>query len=813
MTSTKEGLPLQASGTEQRRRVTTLLCYLALMFPACHTHLAPAGEPSSRGCGHGAVQELMTRRLARYHGAARLARPSSSRYSNESRLLTPQNEPGGDRRALIELGSLPVASEAEDSHSGYYPPAGSGFQDLLAGGQGGDPPPEGPAAIRFHLDYRLAGLQAEQPLKAAFLRSQLVPAMVASLQRYISVRRPVPESVPLLLPRLCMDSWGAESGGRCRKVEPIGRCLLAAHDLEFFGPYQTCTSPDDDSTCVSSPGGSGALDADFLLYVSASQEGCGEGVAAFAGACELDPATRRPVAGEVNFCPDYILTDRRDWGYMLDTAVHEMLHALVMHDALFPFFVDSELRPLERVVTTLEGGKKQGISTPSVVAALRAHRSCDDLQHMPLEDGGGHGTALAHWELSAALDEIMVGVSAVQGFQRQVVSNITLALLHDSGWYTPSWAAAGLLGWGRGAGCGFGESCAGDGFCPPPQAAPGGGCSWDLTAVGTCQRPALADACGMRIKFNDYICTDAGGGNPLYAASGADWGEAFGPTARCLGEPASHLVTRAFPSGTGPLPSERSSVLPPPHGGEIKQAMGAGCYAMSCDPGGQLFVSIAGVALRCPEGAYVDLAASAPLRSLGFLGGRLGPCPPASRVCPAQSCGQAGCVQGECWDGECRCYVGAGGPDCAGKPVAASTPQGAAPWGPLNANLTLGQLPQGDAGWTLYLPEDEQLPFSPVFWGSMRWQEEVTTALGNITRVERPVLPVANSSAQHLVDQDSHHSNSSGGSSSCAGHSLEGCPSASSAAAAEGCITPLVVALALACQAFLFFAEDAGCSR
>lgn len=78
-------------------------------------------------------------------------------------------------------------------------------------------------------------------------------------------------------------------------------------------------------------GGPGMPDADFVLYVTATTfPACSTGTIATAGFCTLDLDTSRPLAGFANFCPTMLQPDR-NWGYQLDTAVHEILHSRQMH--------------------------------------------------------------------------------------------------------------------------------------------------------------------------------------------------------------------------------------------------------------------------------------------------------------------------------------------------------------------------------------------------------------------------------------------------------------------------------------------------
>ncbi|XP_058518018.1 leishmanolysin-like peptidase isoform X4 [Ochotona princeps] len=89
--------------------------------------------------------------------------------------------------------------------------------------------------------------------------------------------------------------------------------------------------------------------------------------------------------------------------------------------------------------------------TPRVVDEARRHFNCPGLEGMELENQGGMGTELNHWEKRLLENEAMTGSHT----QNRVLSRITLALMEDTGWYTANYSMAEKLDWGRGKGCDF----------------------------------------------------------------------------------------------------------------------------------------------------------------------------------------------------------------------------------------------------------------------------------------------------------------------------------------------------------------------
>jgi len=236
--------------------------------------------------------------------------------------------------------------------------------------------------------------------------------------------------------------------------------------------------------------GRGVKGVDFVLYITAiTTIQCLENVGgdaetvAYAAHCQQEEGLDRPVAGHTNICPRSISTAERSTRSLTSTLKHELLHALGFSSSLFAFFRDSSgrprtprgedgrppineelqvrqwsestIRPVSRDWLVRDGLMRrtvQVVVTPKVVQEVRQHFSCPTLEGAELEDQGGDGTALTHWEKRIFQNEAMTGTVHTS---QPVYSRLTLALLEDSGWYLPDYRRAQPLAWGRGAGCDF----------------------------------------------------------------------------------------------------------------------------------------------------------------------------------------------------------------------------------------------------------------------------------------------------------------------------------------------------------------------
>lgn len=71
------------------------------------------------------------------------------------------------------------------------------------------------------------------------------------------------------------------------------------------------------------------------------------------------------------------------------------------------------------------------IILPGVLAYAREYFRCPTLSGMPLENEGGSGSALSHWDKVFFPNEFMNPTIENPG----IISEFTMKLLVDSGWY------------------------------------------------------------------------------------------------------------------------------------------------------------------------------------------------------------------------------------------------------------------------------------------------------------------------------------------------------------------------------------------
>ena len=197
------------------------------------------------------------------------------------------------------------------------------------------------------------------------------------------------------------------------------------------------------------------IPADLIIIAKFEEEGeFPQGVLASAMPLLLYKLTNRPIVGLLTVSRSenfYLYSNVKE--YFSFIFLHELTHALGFLESMFPYFpqgVDNILMQKE-----LRGIQRTLIKTPKVVETARKYFNCDRLEGLELENQGGEGSSMSHWEQRILLGEYM---GAVIYQEEMAISEFTLAFLEDSGWYKPKYYTGGLFRFGKNKGCEFIES-------------------------------------------------------------------------------------------------------------------------------------------------------------------------------------------------------------------------------------------------------------------------------------------------------------------------------------------------------------------
>ena len=187
-------------------------------------------------------------------------------------------------------------------------------------------------------------------------------------------------------------------------------------------------------------------DYDLILFPSFDPTTNSDDVFASAYPCLLSDFQRRPIAGRIFIQQNFDFNKKNIVIFLQTILFHEITHILIFEPNLLNFF--NAIKEEE-----IDGETKYYIVSPKALEKARFHFGCDSLEGIPLEDQGGEGSIGSHWEGRYMLGDYMVSVS----YQENTISDITLALFEDSGWYKVNYYTGGLFRFGKNKGCEFFE--------------------------------------------------------------------------------------------------------------------------------------------------------------------------------------------------------------------------------------------------------------------------------------------------------------------------------------------------------------------
>ena len=181
----------------------------------------------------------------------------------------------------------------------------------------------------------------------------------------------------------------------------------------------------------------------------------GEGTLASAMSYYIESETGQPIFGLVNLNKDIDYTILHSQEYLDSIILHEFTHILGFDVDYFSYYFNNLLIKNDKY-----GIQRYYINSTRVVNTAKKYFNCDNVIGVELENYGGDGTAGSHWEARILLGDYMNGIIYTE---EQVISEFTLALLEDTGYYKANYYTGGLMRYGKNKGCGFlEEKCVSD---------------------------------------------------------------------------------------------------------------------------------------------------------------------------------------------------------------------------------------------------------------------------------------------------------------------------------------------------------------
>ena len=190
------------------------------------------------------------------------------------------------------------------------------------------------------------------------------------------------------------------------------------------------------------------LDIDLVIFVRfGNKSEMGENTLASAGAYYIDNDDGHPLVGLATINREVNYTKIKSKEYFESIIIHEFTHILGFSNYYFSKYFNNILSKEDKY-----GILRNYINSTKVVNTARKYFNCSQIEGVELEESGGEGTVGSHWEARILLGDYMNGVIYPE---EQVISEFTLALLEDSGYYKANYYTGGLMRFGKHKGCNF----------------------------------------------------------------------------------------------------------------------------------------------------------------------------------------------------------------------------------------------------------------------------------------------------------------------------------------------------------------------
>ena len=198
------------------------------------------------------------------------------------------------------------------------------------------------------------------------------------------------------------------------------------------------------------------ISADLILIPKVYD--IGESVDAAAYAMAIRTSNKRPILGGIILRSSYNFTQTNAQNFLIMLLLHEVTHVLGFSNNLFKHFQTNDTLTKTK---TINGIQRNLFTGSNVIKYAKKHFGCDDIEGIELENQGGSGSVGSHWEARTMLGDYMISTD----YHEIVISEISLALLEDSGWYGVNYYTGGLFRYGKGSGCNFlNTKCVSNGY-------------------------------------------------------------------------------------------------------------------------------------------------------------------------------------------------------------------------------------------------------------------------------------------------------------------------------------------------------------
>ena len=167
----------------------------------------------------------------------------------------------------------------------------------------------------------------------------------------------------------------------------------------------------------------------------------------------------RPLIGSVIYYKRYnngmrTINERFQKEIISTIFLHEYIHILGFMNQIFDQFNGkSEIFETISVNRTGKIFNKKIVKSNKILNIAKKYFNCSAIKGIELDSQGNtEELGTSHWEGRILFGDIMISDLY---FQEQIVSEFTLALLEESGWYKANYYTGGLMNFGKNKGCDF----------------------------------------------------------------------------------------------------------------------------------------------------------------------------------------------------------------------------------------------------------------------------------------------------------------------------------------------------------------------
>ena len=190
------------------------------------------------------------------------------------------------------------------------------------------------------------------------------------------------------------------------------------------------------------------LGIDLFIFVRfGDSKEMGNSTLGYASAKYVDPETGQPLIGVININKDIDYTKTNSLRFFELFILHEMTHVLGFSSYFFQTFFHNVVQKNDN-----NGIQRTYINSTKVVNLAKQYFNCNSIEGVELEDFEGRGKVSSHWESRILLGDYM---NAEFYNEEEVISEFTLALLEETGFYKANYYTGGLMQFGKNKGCDF----------------------------------------------------------------------------------------------------------------------------------------------------------------------------------------------------------------------------------------------------------------------------------------------------------------------------------------------------------------------